>query len=210
MMKRCLALLVVVALCLCGLTAGLADAELGRLRADEIGQYVESLGFVPNVSKNEEGISYCAFHEAFSGAFASLSWADDQSVYTVSESAWPDGQEKTLRELYLELVNLSDWPATWIDDGQPKNAHVLLGFNAPFGTEPESAFDSLADYAEAVRERLSEAKAITYVLNMNTHKMHYPNCSSVAQIKDTNRKDFSGTREEAIAMGYVPCKKCNP
>ena len=49
-----------------------------------------------------------------------------------------------------------------------------------------------------------------YVLNKNTGKFHYTWCSSVNQMKAKNRKDYHGTREEVIGMGYVPCKRCNP
>lgn len=52
-------------------------------------------------------------------------------------------------------------------------------------------------------------KTITYVLNTNTKKFHYPWCDSVEEIKSKNRRDFYGTRDE-IPKGYVPCKKCNP
>lgn len=51
---------------------------------------------------------------------------------------------------------------------------------------------------------------ITYVANKNTKKFHKPSCSSVKDIKESNRWDFTGTREELIEMGYVPCKRCNP
>ena len=47
-----------------------------------------------------------------------------------------------------------------------------------------------------------------YVLNTNSHKFHYPDCDSVADMNPKNRKDFTGTREEVIAMGYDPCKRC--
>ena len=50
----------------------------------------------------------------------------------------------------------------------------------------------------------------TYVLNTNTKKFHYPSCSSVDQMSDKNRQDYNGTRDEVIAMGYDPCKRCNP
>ena len=56
----------------------------------------------------------------------------------------------------------------------------------------------------------SPAPGIDYVLNTNTHKFHVPDCSSVADISPHNRLDFSGSREEVIAMGYVPCKRCKP
>lgn len=49
-----------------------------------------------------------------------------------------------------------------------------------------------------------------YVLNTNTHKFHYPDCSSVDQMKESNKRFYTGTREEVIAMGYDPCKRCNP
>ena len=48
-----------------------------------------------------------------------------------------------------------------------------------------------------------------YILNTNTQKIHYPSCSAVKQMKDSNKaytEDFDG----AVASGYVPCKKCNP
>lgn len=51
---------------------------------------------------------------------------------------------------------------------------------------------------------------ITYVLNTNTKKFHLPGCASVKKIKEKNYKAFTGTREEAIAQGYDPCKNCKP
>ena len=54
------------------------------------------------------------------------------------------------------------------------------------------------------------SNALQYVLNTNTHKFHYPNCKSVKQMKSSNRWDYTGTRDEIISMGYVPCKNCNP
>lgn len=54
-----------------------------------------------------------------------------------------------------------------------------------------------------------QSRDITYVLNTNTKKIHYENCSSVDQIKDKNKAytdDYGG----AIAQGYKPCGRCNP
>ena len=51
---------------------------------------------------------------------------------------------------------------------------------------------------------------VTYVVNKNTGKFHYPSCSSVPKIKAKNRMDSNQTRDELIAQGYVPCKNCNP
>lgn len=55
----------------------------------------------------------------------------------------------------------------------------------------------------------SRAKA-DYVLNLNTKKFHYPSCSSVDDMAAHNKKYFEGPRKKVIAMGFVPCKRCNP
>lgn len=49
-----------------------------------------------------------------------------------------------------------------------------------------------------------------YILNTNTHKFHYPNCSSVNQMSEQNKRAYTGTRDEVIAMGYSPCGRCHP
>lgn len=49
-----------------------------------------------------------------------------------------------------------------------------------------------------------------YVANTNTGKFHYPNCSSVDDMKEENKMLFSGTRDELISKGYIPCKRCDP
>ena len=49
-----------------------------------------------------------------------------------------------------------------------------------------------------------------YVVNTNTKKFHYPSCSSADDIKDSNRWEYHGTRDDLIGMGYVPCKRCDP
>ena len=50
----------------------------------------------------------------------------------------------------------------------------------------------------------------TYILNTSTRKFHYPSCSSVSQMSEKNKETFTGTREEAIEMGYSPCGRCKP
>ena len=55
-----------------------------------------------------------------------------------------------------------------------------------------------------------ESRETTYVLNTNTMKFHYPTCSSVDDMKEKNKQIYTGSRDEVINMGYVPCKRCNP
>lgn len=49
-----------------------------------------------------------------------------------------------------------------------------------------------------------------YVINRNTKKFHLPSCSSAGDISAENKAYFTGSREELIAAGYEPCKRCNP
>lgn len=51
---------------------------------------------------------------------------------------------------------------------------------------------------------------ISYVFNTNTMRFHYPWCQSVDDMKEKNKAYFSGTRDEAIELGYKPCGRCNP
>ena len=50
----------------------------------------------------------------------------------------------------------------------------------------------------------------SYVLNTNTKKFHTTSCSSVRQMRDKNKAFFDGSRDDAVALGYNPCKRCNP
>ena len=57
----------------------------------------------------------------------------------------------------------------------------------------------------------AEGKGTTeYVLNTNSKKFHLPSCSSADQMSPKNREDVEDTRENLIAKGYDPCKRCNP
>ena len=49
-----------------------------------------------------------------------------------------------------------------------------------------------------------------YVLNINSHKFHYPDCSSVNRISGKNKKYITAARDDLLAQGYDPCKNCNP
>lgn len=56
----------------------------------------------------------------------------------------------------------------------------------------------------------SEASQADYILNTNTKKFHYTTCSSVNDMKEKNKQEFFGTRDEAISNGYSPCGCCKP
>ncbi len=49
----------------------------------------------------------------------------------------------------------------------------------------------------------------SYIGNRNTKKFHHSWCSSVDEMKSSNRVALS-SRSAAISAGYVPCKRCDP
>ncbi len=51
---------------------------------------------------------------------------------------------------------------------------------------------------------------IDYVLNTNSKKFHTPECGSVKDMKDYNKQEYSGSRDDLIADGYSPCGSCKP
>ena len=69
------------------------------------------------------------------------------------------------------------------------------GNNAGSGNNTESG--------ESSREK-------TFVLNTNTKKFHDPSCSSAEDIHEDNRAEFTGTREDLLDAGYLPCGRCKP
>ena len=64
---------------------------------------------------------------------------------------------------------------------------------------------------EAETEPTEEDRVeMTYILNTNTKKFHYEWCSSAKQTKESNKRSFTGTRDEVVDQGYKPCGRCNP
>lgn len=75
----------------------------------------------------------------------------------------------------------------------------------------KSGTQQAAIQTESVKETSAPVSTGTeYILNTNTKKFHYPSCSSVKQMKASNKKEYTGSRDDLIAQGYDPCKKCNP
>lgn len=114
-----------------------------------------------------------------------------------------------------------------VEDGGQGVCFCVYAYNVQPGVEIDYATgeswasgDTLAESqpeAETPAEQQPETGDSTqssgemeYVLNTNTHKFHYPDCSSVSKMSEANRQDFVGTREEVIAQGYEPCGNCNP
>ena len=95
------------------------------------------------------------------------------------------------------------------DDGKGVCFNVYV-----YNVQPDITIDyTTGDNWETTEEERNlngQKEEQTYVLNKNTHKFHRPDCSGAADIKEKNREEFTGTREEVIKQGYQPCTKCKP
>lgn len=68
------------------------------------------------------------------------------------------------------------------------------------------------DYAtgESWASEETSGEQTNYILNKNNKKFHKPDCSSVSQMKEENKQEYKGSRENLIKQGYAPCGNCMP
>lgn len=101
--------------------------------------------------------------------------------------------------------------------------NVQPGITIDYATgESRQDASSLAENESVLPDQISESVQIEtpvqsqtpvgadYILNTNTKKFHYTYCGSVNQMSEKNKQPYSGGRDDIIAMGYEPCKNCNP
>ena len=88
------------------------------------------------------------------------------------------------------------------------NINYATGDSSAYGTNKTAVTEQAT---QAVTQAASQQTSTeSYILNTNTKKFHRPSCSSVKQMKESNKKSSSESRDALIAAGYDPCKKCNP
>ena len=103
-----------------------------------------------------------------------------------TEEASEEPREQTQTPADTESPDTSEFPAEPSDRGIPE----VTAASGPQETEEQSQ--------------------LRYIANTSTKKFHLPDCGSVSDMKESNKLYFTGTREELIEQGYVPCKRCNP
>ncbi|MCD8022764.1 MAG: DNA/RNA non-specific endonuclease [Lachnospiraceae bacterium] len=97
----------------------------------------------------------------------------------------------------------------WLED-----ADALAASSAGTASDENMISNENAASDESVTSNENAASdgnaSITYILNKNTMKFHLSSCESADEISAKNRLEYTGDREAVIAMGYEPCKRCNP
>lgn len=89
---------------------------------------------------------------------------------------------------------------------EPESSETVIESTVAEAVETQAAID----VPSVTEGDINALGSITYICNTSTGKFHYPTCSSVDQMKEKNKLEVSLSRDEVIAQGYVPCKRCNP
>jgi len=190
-MKRLLTIALLLLIC------AACAAEGGDLPA-----LARSRGFEAEASAIDGGLLRCDF--AVTGTEAAMTWTDAVRQYAVK------GNSVELSRLYLDALDLGGW----------ENCVCTVNGEArvSYGADSAQRCDTLEAYASQVRTALgltafaNNLMGLTgsYVLNKRSKKFHHPDCSGIRDMSPKNREDYTGTRDEVIAMGYSPCGICKP
>ena len=108
------------------------------------------------------------------------------------------GTELVARGVQMEALSVEDG-----GEGVCFNVYV-------YNVQPGVAIDYTTGLNWLDESAFEEGETQRYVLNTSSKRFHLPDCSSVADIKESNRQDYEGTRELLIAQGYQPCGNCKP
>ena len=112
-----------------------------------------------------------------------------------------EGTELVARGVQMEALSVEDG-----GEGVCFNVYV-------YNVQPGVTIDYATGESWLEGEELGEdgdAEGFTYVINTRSGKFHDPGCSGVSSMSEENREEYTGSREDLIAMGYEPCGQCQP
>ena len=109
-----------------------------------------------------------------------------------------EGDNLLARGVQMEAISVED-------EGEGVCFNVYV-----YNVQPGVAIDYTTGLNWLDESAFEEGETQRYVLNTSSKRFHLPDCSSVADIKESNRQDYEGTRELLIAQGYQPCGNCKP
>lgn len=129
---------------------------------------------------------------------------------------------KRLIVLFLCLTMLSGCQASGNNSGTDTetDSHVKITVNMPSddtvnGYREEDYVQSgipdvipVEDVVPSAPQSSFENSA-SFIGNSSSYIFHKPGCSSAENMKDENKVTFA-SRDEAVAAGYSPCKRCSP
>lgn len=114
-----------------------------------------------------------------------------------------EGDELVARGVQLEAQSVED-------DGTGVSFNVYAYNVQPGITIDYATGENTLDGTVAPDEPALDTSQYAYILNVGTKRFHLPDCPSLNDMKEKNKRGFNGTRDEALAKGYEPCGRCNP
>ena len=116
--------------------------------------------------------------------------------------------ELTCRGVEMEAVSVED-------KGEGVRFHVFV-----YNEQPGIVIDHLTGDSYEESDGLSQTETAVnisatsdeneYVLNLRSHKFHYPDCEGVSTMSEKNKEVVFSDRQSLIEKGYSPCGTCNP
>jgi DNA-entry nuclease len=109
----------------------------------------------------------------------------------------------------IDYATGASWESDETDAQIAEGAGAETGGQVAGGARAETAAgaETGADGSAADAQAAGAETTTSYVLNVKSKKFHLPSCSGLPTV---NRQDYEGTRDDVLAMGYAPCKICNP
>ncbi len=111
------------------------------------------------------------------------------------------GDELVARGVQMEAKSVED-------QGAGISFHVYV-----YNYQPGVVIDYSTGTSTGAQEQEQTALAtdnITYIINIGSGKFHIITCEQGQAMKESNKKEFTGSREQLIRTGYDPAGCCNP
>ena len=153
------------------------------------------------------GVKYLlSFTGAENTAAAVVKSADVTASQEIETEVTSDTEAQTAGQTYTSAPETTS--AYVYTTGAPATQaeRAIAGENYAV-TSSASRAASTTHAAPVVRE---PGESYSYVLNINTMRIHYPYCDSVDQMADKNKAYSDTSVAELKAEGYVPCGNCKP
>lgn len=116
-----------------------------------------------------------------------------------------DGDNLVARGVQMEAMSVED-------KGEGICFNIYAYNNQPGVTiDYATGESSLSDTLEQTDQIQTTGESETaYILNTNSRKFHAADCAQAQSIKEENREEYTGSREDLLDQGYTASKCCNP
>ena len=113
------------------------------------------------------------------------------------------------RKLAVVIVNGKNLNEMLLKEGLAEVMYIPPSEFVPYDWTNENTPHHTTQKTTAKSSSSSAASSGAYIGSANSNKFHYPSCKWGKKITERNKVIFS-SRDEAIKMGYQPCKVCSP